>query len=381
MAIKERKFVKTDIIFYDIREFIKFEECHFWNAQPYDIALWTDSYNEDFAKLTQLKNVFFIGDDELFASSDFDNFMEILSKAKLRMNGLFLYVMDVENITKNENLEGLLIYNQQTKKLAYYPSLAVENEKLWCGGIFIANEKISQQQMDELCIGEALFIGGVETGKKIKKENKLVKTTFTSEETNQKTLNVWEQAWKLMKKVMSSKDSFCIISTDPDNFGVLLSIYYLMNIRGYSYHEASKYVIFMRFKINLPQPYQTFLRYLFISPENRPESPKIASLSSKEKTATPNKTPEPEFKIEDTFQMKLRKKKLPKVTVTKHDANDTSADAQKLQKLIEILYSQVKKKLPQLERTTKTIIELTKYTQNLKILSILLKLFDFLLKT
>ena len=72
----------------------------------------------------------------------------------------------------------------------YYPSLVVENEKLCCGGIFLANEKISEQQMDELCIGEALFIGGAETGKKIKKENKFVKTTFTSEETNENTLNV-----------------------------------------------------------------------------------------------------------------------------------------------------------------------------------------------
>ena len=116
----------------------------------------------------------------------------------------------------------------------------------------------------------------------------------------------------------------------------------------------------MRFKINLPQHYQTFLRYLFIPPEDRPESPKMASQSSKEKAETPNKTPEPEFNVEDTYQMKLRKKKLPKTTITKHDTSDTSPEAKKLNKCIEDLYGQVKKKMPQLEKTTKTIVETAK---------------------
>ena len=59
-----------------------------------------------------MKNVFFIGDDELFASPDFDNLMKSLAKVKLRMSGLFFYVMDVEHITKNENLEGILVFKQ-----------------------------------------------------------------------------------------------------------------------------------------------------------------------------------------------------------------------------------------------------------------------------
>jgi len=86
-----------------------------------------------------------------------------------------------------------------------------------------------------------------------------------------------------------------------------------MSVRGYEYNEASKYIINQRFKINLTQNYQTFLKYLFVSPDQRPETPQ-APLSDKEniEKAAEEVKAMPEFKIEDTFQMKLRKNKINK---------------------------------------------------------------------
>lgn len=75
-----------------------------------------------------------------------------------------------------------------------------------------------------------------------------------------------------MRKHYEKKENFCIISDDPDNLGVLLAIYYLMNVRGYSYSDASKYVILLRFKVNLTQNFISFLRYLFVSEDQRPEA-------------------------------------------------------------------------------------------------------------
>lgn len=129
MGIKELKFQKTDIIMYDMRDLEAFSDFHFCNSQHYDIGLWTDAYNEDFARVTQFKHVFMIGDDTLYSSSDFDHFIESLSKAKLKCNGLFFYNIDFK-VIQDENLEGLLVQNGQKTKLEYYPSLIVENEHL-----------------------------------------------------------------------------------------------------------------------------------------------------------------------------------------------------------------------------------------------------------
>jgi hypothetical protein len=111
--------------------------------------MWDDSYNAEFAKVTLFKHVFLIGDNNLYSSSDFDSFIESLSKAKLKTNGIYFYNMDMKTI-EDENCDGLLVLNQQKTKLQYYPSLIVENEHLCCGGIFLCNDRIENEQLDKL---------------------------------------------------------------------------------------------------------------------------------------------------------------------------------------------------------------------------------------
>lgn len=356
MGIKELKFQKTDIIMYDMRDFEEFEKFHFCNSQHYDIGMWNDSYNAEFAKVTLFKHVFLIGDNNLYSSSDFDSFIESLSKAKLKANGIYFYNMDMKTI-EDENCDGLLVFDQQKTKLFYYPSLVVENEHLCWGGIFLCNDRIEKLQLDKLWIGDSLYIGDLEKHKKVKANIKSISAVFSSEDAVDNTFHVCESACKLMKKSMGKKENFWIISSDPDNLGVLLAIYYLMNVRGYSYHEASKYVIGQRFRVTLTQNFQSFLQYLFISPDKRPESPKAIpnGLNNIPLLHLQTKAPEPEFKIEDTFQVKLRKKKLKKSKGSKKNLQENNPDDVKLQKAIESLYSQVKKDLGQLERTTQML--------------------------
>jgi len=365
MAINERKFVKTDVILYDIRELEKYEESHFCNSQHYDINGWSDSFNIEFVKVTQFKNVFLIGDESLFSSSHFEKFMLSLAKTKLKVVGMYLYVMD-STVIESEKLDGLLVTNKQPTKLWYYPSLIVENEMLGCGGIFLAKDFVHSDQLEKLGISNALFIGSPEQGKEIKKSIKWVQSIFSSQETVENTENVWESAWKILKKALGSKKSVWIISSDPDNLGALLAIYYLMNVKGYSYHDASKYVIYMRFSINMTQGFQNFLKYLFVSLDKRPKSPQ--PLPEKEINSTNNKTPEPEFKIEETFQMKLRNKNFKKEVPKKINSKTKNPQEDIIQKALESLYSQVKKKVPQLEKTTKMLDEISRWIiENLEV--------------
>jgi len=199
--------LKTDIIIYDIRDFEKYEEFHFWNSQHYDIGTWTDSYNEDFTRITRFNYVFIVGDDKIFQSSDFDSFIESISKAKLKANGLFFYNINRKTID-DENLNGLLVENQTKTKLKYYPSLVVENEHLWCGGIFLANDKIEQPEINEFRISDALYIGDPEKYNLVKKNIKCISSAYTNQETHDKTIQVWEDALKSMKKAQGKKENF-----------------------------------------------------------------------------------------------------------------------------------------------------------------------------
>lgn len=207
MAIKELKFSKTDVIIYDIRDFVKYEDFHFCHSQHYDIGTWTDNYNEDFSRITRFKYVFIVGDDSVYSSSDFDNYIESISKAKLKSNGLYFYNINRKTID-DENLNGLLVLNKEPTKLNYYPSLAVENEKLWLGGIFMANEKVQKDQIDELCISDALYIGDPSNYKQIKNDLKWVSAFYSNQEVTENTSTIWESALKLMKKTYSKKENF-----------------------------------------------------------------------------------------------------------------------------------------------------------------------------
>lgn len=271
MSIKEVKYPKTDIFIYDIRDFEKYEKYHFWNSQHYDINNWDDAFSEDFTKISKFKHVYIIGDESVYSSSEFDKFIKSFSQAKLKWNGLYFYNFNLKTI-KKENLDELLVTDQQKTKLIYYPSLVVESEKNTFGGVFLSNERIEHEQLDKLSISDALFIGSSEKYSQIKKTMKRISSNYSSQEVTENTLQVWDAVWKKMKKAISGKDNFWIISSDPDNLGVLLIIYYLMNERGYSYHEASKYVIAQRFKISLTQDNENFLKYLFVEREKRPEN-------------------------------------------------------------------------------------------------------------
>lgn len=271
MSIKEVKYPKTDIFMYDIRAFEKYEKFHFWNSQYYDINKWDDTFSEDFTKITKFKHVYIIGDESLYSSKDFDKFIQSFSQAKLKWNGLYFYNFNLKTI-KKENLDELLVSDQQKTKLIYYPSLVVESEQNTLGGVFLSNERIEHEQLDKLSISDALFIGSTEQYSQMKKKIKRISSNYSNQEVTENTLQIWEAVWKKMKKAMSGKDNFLIISSDPDNLGVLLAIYYLMSERGYSYHEASKYAIAQRFKISLTQDFENFLKYLFVKQNQRPEN-------------------------------------------------------------------------------------------------------------
>jgi hypothetical protein len=135
-----------------------------------------------------------------------------------------------------------------------------------------------------------------------------------------------------------------------------------MNVRGYSYSEASKYIIAQRFKISLTQDFQNFLKYLFVASDLRPDDPPPVSRSNNLTAAIENNitTPQPEYKLEDTFQVKLRKKKLDRPKSVKKNIDETKPEEIMLQKDMETLYSQVKKKLPQLNKTTEMIDTIVK---------------------
>ena len=128
-----------------------------------------------------------------------------------------------------------------------------------------------------------------------------------------------------------------------------------MDIRGYCYSDANKYVVGMRFRINLTQNFQSFLRYLYVSQDQRPESPKQNLENNKTKIPEITLEQKPEIKLEDTFQVKLRKKKLKKTIGPKQVIDELSPDDAKLQDAMEKLYSQVKKSIPQLEKTWQMI--------------------------
>lgn len=129
MAIKELKYPKSDILIYDMRDLDLYESSHFCNSQRYDIGTWDDSYNQGFAKVTLFKQVFMVGDSSLYQSTDFDAFINSLAKAKLKCSGLYFYNFDLK-VIEDENLQGLLVFDQAKTKLQYYPSLVIENEKL-----------------------------------------------------------------------------------------------------------------------------------------------------------------------------------------------------------------------------------------------------------
>lgn len=84
---------------------------------------------------------------------------------------MYFYNLNMKTI-EHENLDLLFVYNQQPTKLPYYPSLVVENQSLCCGGIFLANEKVKMENLEKLCINDALFIGDSEKLKAIKKNLK-----------------------------------------------------------------------------------------------------------------------------------------------------------------------------------------------------------------
>lgn len=129
MSIKELKYPKSDILIYDMRDLDRFEHFHFCNSQRYDIGTWDETYNEGFEKVTRFKHVFMVADEDLFSSSDFENFISSLHQTHLKCNGLYFYNLDYK-IVEDESLLGLLVHNQQPTKLLYYPSLVIENEHL-----------------------------------------------------------------------------------------------------------------------------------------------------------------------------------------------------------------------------------------------------------
>ena len=168
MGIKELKFLKTDVIIYDMRDYESFTVAHFWNSQYYDIGLWDDGLNDEFIRVTTFKQLFLVGDDNLFTGKDFDGFIKSISKVTLKASGVYFYNFDLKTI-ENENLEKLIVYNEEKTKLLYYPSLVIENEQLWWGGIFLWNEKIEKEQLQKLWIYDALYIGDKDILNSIKK--------------------------------------------------------------------------------------------------------------------------------------------------------------------------------------------------------------------
>lgn len=104
----------------------------------------------------------------------------------------------------------------------------------------------------------------------------------------------------------------------------------------------------------------SFWKFLFIEADKRPETPKALS----------DRTPKPtliledkkqQYDINDAFQMKLRKNKLkPQAMSKKQSADESSPEEVILNKACEALYSQVKKKIPQLETTFNMLDKLAK---------------------
>lgn len=168
MGIKELKFLKTDVIIYDMRDYEDFTTAHFCNSQHYDIGTWDDGLVEEFARVTTFKQLFLIGDGNLFTSKDFDSFISSISKANLKASGIYFYRLDMKTI-EDENLGQIFVYNEEKTKLLYFPSLVIENEHLWWGGIFLWNTKIENEQLQKLCIYDALYIGDKDALNDIKK--------------------------------------------------------------------------------------------------------------------------------------------------------------------------------------------------------------------
>ena len=350
MAIKELKFGKTDVIMYDIREFWEYSSFHFCHSQHYDIGTWSDTYMTDLCKITRFKYLFIISDSNTFQSTDFTTFIESLSKSlkSLKWTWLFFYNINLKDIT-DQNLNHLLVHNQTKTKLNYYPSLIIENPQLWWGGLFLANHNITdiQNEYIDQYISEVIYLGDEDKGKLIKDSIKVWELTYTTQDVNQNTMHVWDKICERIKKKYSKNENILLISSDPDNLGVLIAMYFLMNVKGYSYVEANKYVVEMRFKIGITHKFASFLKFLFVSQEERPETPP-QQLSDRNRTPTINleEQKKPEIDVNDTFQMKLRKNKIKKPNMQKKSSIDEgNAEDILLQKYLDSLYSQVKKKI------------------------------------
>lgn len=99
---------------------------------------------------------------------------------------------------------------------------------------------------------------------------------------------------------------------------------------------------------------------MFIPESERPEEPRPMSARIMRPIIQLEENKKSDFKIEETFQMKLRKNKIKKTMGPKKSIDDTNPEEIKLQKAMESLYSQVKKKLPQLQKTTQMLDLLAK---------------------
>ena len=158
---------------------------------------------------------------------------------------------------------------------------------------------------------------------------------------------------------MNSNENIWIISSDPDNLGVLVAIFYLMTFLGYSYNEATKYIIAQRFIINLTQDFITFLQYLFVDLDHRPPPNPAVNLINLQKSLVKEeeKKEEPEFNIKDTYQMKLRKNKLPRIS--KKSLPKANPQEKYITKLIKdwISKDKTEKSLKMIDVIVKNIIE------------------------
>lgn len=195
----------------------EFEVFHFWNSKLFDTEAFScqESEEEDeiekerFIKATIFKQVFFIGDKNIFSEKNFDNFLEKLGEINLKCAGLYIHLLDLKDI-EEANLSWLLVMDQcfttkknysiektsKHRKLLYFPSLIIEKDQTSCRGIFIATERIENSELDNFSIKEAIFIGDENNFKKIKKQIKRISESFSSQDAHQNTLQVWESVCK-----------------------------------------------------------------------------------------------------------------------------------------------------------------------------------------
>ena len=75
MAVKENRISQSEMLIYDIRDMKFFNQSRFKGSLHYDISDWSDTKELMLLSMLRFKYCFFVADEYVFNSSEFEDFL------------------------------------------------------------------------------------------------------------------------------------------------------------------------------------------------------------------------------------------------------------------------------------------------------------------